>query len=116
MDLWVWGSNLRYYMEVYLRDHNGVIHALKLGDIGHSGWKNLRVNIPTNISQSRRVLPSYAGLHFVKFRIWTTPAERVDNFYLYFKQFKILTDMFEGLFDGNDLADPRNVERLWASN
>jgi len=115
MDVWVWGSNLKFYIEVYLRDYMGVVHALKLGDITYAGWKNLRVNIPTNIRQSRRILPAYTGLHFVKFRIWTQPVERVDNFYIYFKQLKVLTDMFESLFDGNDLADPQNVERLWAN-
>jgi hypothetical protein len=115
MDVWVWGSNLRFYIEVYFRDYMGVVHALKLGDISYTGWRNLRVNIPTNIRQSRRVLPAHTGLSFVKFRIWTQPVERVDNFYIYFKQLKILTDVFDALFDGNDLADPQNVERLWAN-
>jgi hypothetical protein len=116
LDMWVWGSNLRYYIEVYLRDFRGVVHTLRLGDITFPGWRNLRVSIPTNIVQSRRTLPSYAGLTFVKFRIWTQPVERVDNFYIYFKQLKILTDMFETLFDGNDLADPDQVDRLWSRN
>jgi len=115
MDMWVWGSNLMYYIEIYVRDHIGVVHALRLGDISYTGWRNLRVNVPTNIRQSRRIQPAYAGLSFVKFRIWTQPVERVDNFYIYFKQFKVLTDIFESLFDGNDLADPQNVERLWAN-
>ena len=116
MDVWVWGANLRYYIEVYVRDYQGVIHMLRLGDISYIGWRNLRVNVPTNIRQAQRTLPSYAGLTFVKFRIWTQPVERVDNFYIYFKQFKVLTDMFESLFDGNDLSDPSNVERLWSNN
>jgi hypothetical protein len=115
-DMWVWGSNLKYYIEIYVRDYQGVVHAIKLGDIAYIGWRNLRVNVPTNISQSKRIIPAYAGLKFVKFRIWTQPVERVENFYIYFKQFKILTDVFETLFDGNDLADPQHVERLWANN
>jgi len=114
--MWVWGSNLKYYIEVYLRDYRGVVHTLKLGDISYTGWRNLKVNVPNTIPQSRRILPSYASLNFVKFRIWTQPVEKVDNFYIYFKQFKIFTDVFESLFDGNDLADPENVEKLWASN
>ena len=114
-DMWVWGSNLRFYIELYIRDYQGVVHCLKLGDISYTGWQNLKVNVPTNIRQSRRILPSFAGLHFVKFRIWTQPTERVDNFYIYFKQLKVLTDVFESFFDGNDLADPQNVDRLWAN-
>ncbi|MDR0323453.1 MAG: flagellar filament outer layer protein FlaA [Treponema sp.] len=115
MDLWVWGANLKFYIEVFVRDYRGVIHPLRLGDIAYPGWRNLRVNIPTSIAQSRRILPAYAGLSFVKFRIWTQPVERVDNFYIYFKQLKIMTDTFENLFDGNDLADPANVESIWSN-
>jgi len=116
MDMWVWGANLRYFIDVFVRDYRGVVHSLPLGNIDFPGWRNLSVNIPNNIPQGRRTLPAHAGLTFVKFRIWTRPAERVDNFFVYFRQFKILTDMMEVLFDGNDLADPANVERLWSGN
>ncbi|MDR1836239.1 MAG: flagellar filament outer layer protein FlaA [Treponema sp.] len=116
MDMWVWGANLKFYIDVFVRDYRGVIHSIRLGDIAYAGWRNLRVNVPTTIPQSRRILPSYAGLTFVKFRIWTQPVERVDNFYIYFKQLKVLTDMFETYFDGNDLADPQNVERFWVND
>jgi hypothetical protein len=115
-DMWVWGANLRYYIEIYVRDYRGVVHGFKLGDISYIGWRNLQVNLPKNIIQSRRTIPAYAGLRFVKFRVWTQPVERVDDFYIYFKQFKILTDMFDPLFDGNDLADPDQVEKLWANS
>jgi len=115
IDLWVWGSNLRYYIEVFLRDYLGVVHTLRLGDIAYPGWKNLRVNVPGNIPQAKRILPSYTGLTFVKFRLWTQPVERVDNFFVYFKQLRILTDTYEPLFDGNDLADPQHVDQLWAN-
>ena len=114
LDMWVWGSNLNYYIEAYFRDHQGVVHTLYLGNLFYQGWRNMRVRIPNSIPQSKRVLPRYAGLTFVKFRIWTTPGERVDNFYVYFNQMKVLTDTFESLFDGDDLADPDNVQELWA--
>jgi hypothetical protein len=115
MDMWVWGSNLNYYIEAYVRDHNGVVHSLYLGNVGYTGWKNLRTNIPTHIAQSKRILPRLAGLTFVKFRIWTQPTEKVGDFYVYFKQFKVLTDTFESIFDGDELADPEHVQELWAA-
>jgi len=114
LDMWVWGSNLNYYMEAYFRDYQGVVHTLYMGNLAYTGWKNLRVKIPTSIPQYKRVLPRYAGLTFVKFRIWTTPVERVDNFYVYFNHMKILTDTFESLFDGDDLVDPENIQQIWA--
>ena len=115
IDLWVWGSNLKYYIEVFLRDYLGVVHTLRLGDIAYPGWRNLRVNVPGSIPQSKRILPAYTGLTFVKFRLWTQPVERVDNFFVYFKQLRVLTDTYEALFDGNDLADPQHVDQLWAN-
>ena len=75
----------------------------------------MRIKIPTSIAQSKRIQPRLASLSFVKFRIWTTPLERVDNFYIYLNHFKILTDTFESLFDGDELADPDRVQELWAS-
>jgi len=114
LDMWVWGANFNYYVEVFLRDYQGVVHTLRFGEINHTGWKNLRVNIPTGIPQSKRTLPLYTGLTFVKFRIWTQPAEQVDDFYVYFKQLKALTDIFESLFDGNELADPQRIQELWS--
>ncbi|HCC36228.1 MAG TPA: hypothetical protein DEQ14_00650 [Treponema sp.] len=116
IDMWVWGSNLDYYLEAYFRDYNGVIHNIRLGNIGFTGWRNLRANIPTSVPQSKRILPRLAGLRFIKFRLWTQPTEKVGDFYVYFKQFKVLTDTFESLFDGNELADPDYVQELWANN
>jgi hypothetical protein len=116
LDMWVWGSNLNYYIEVFVRDHQGIVHAIRLGEIGYTGWKNLRATIPNNIPQSKRVLPRLAALTFVKFRIWTQPAEPVGNFYIYFDQFKVLTDTFEINYDGDELADPERVQELWNAN
>jgi len=112
--LWVWGANHNFYIEAFVRDLRGVVHVIKLGDINYRGWRNLHARIPPNIPQTRRVLPTSAPLHFVKFRIWTQPTERVDDFFVYFKNLKLLTDLFEAYFDGDDLADPEIVRELWA--
>jgi hypothetical protein len=113
MDMWVWGSNLDYTLEAYFRDYQGVVHVVELGHLNYQGWKNLQVRIPARIPQSKRVLPRLAGLTFIKFRIWTPPTEPVADFRVYFDQFKILTDTFESLFDGDELALPERIEELW---
>jgi hypothetical protein len=114
LDLWLWGANLNYLLEAYVRDYNGAVHIVKMGNTAFTGWRNLRGNIPGHVQQSKRVLPSFAQLRFVKFRIWTTPVERVDNFFIYIKQFKVLTDTFENPFDGDELANPDLIPQLWA--
>ncbi|MDR2500596.1 MAG: flagellar filament outer layer protein FlaA [Treponema sp.] len=113
LDLWVWGSNLNYYVEAYVRDYQGVPHIINLGNIAYTGWKNLRAAVPARIPQAKRVLPHLASLKFVKFRIWTQPNEPVGDFYVYIDQFKVLSDTFESLYDGNDLANPEKVQELW---
>jgi hypothetical protein len=115
LDLWVWGSNLHYRLEAYVRDHLGIVHILDFGSIYHTGWKNLRVPVPASIPQEKRVLPRLASLTFVKFRIWTPPAEPVNNFYVYLDQLKIYTDTFETHYDGEELGDPEHVQELWSS-
>ncbi|MDR2470552.1 MAG: flagellar filament outer layer protein FlaA [Treponema sp.] len=126
LDMWVWGSNKNFYVEAYLRDEQGVIHTIYLGNLGYQGWRNLRAMVPTAIPQRRRIIldPTAANLmstqdknsiylKFVKFRVWTTPRETVGNFYVYFDQFKVLTDTFETLFDGDEMTDPDWIRENW---
>jgi hypothetical protein len=113
LDIWVWGSNLRYSLEAYFRDFRGVMHVINFGSINHTGWKNLRAAIPVSIPQSKTVLPRLAALSFVKFRIWTEPTEQVGDFQVYLDHFKILHDVFETPYDGDLLQDPAKVQEFW---
>jgi hypothetical protein len=129
LDMWVWGSSLNYYLEAYIRDQQGVIHTIYLGNLGYQGWKNLRAMVPTSIVQRRRIIldPKTSNmtatedrnsiyLKFVKFRVWTTPNEAVGNFYVYFDQFKVLSDTFESLYDGDELTDPDWIQENWVGS
>jgi hypothetical protein len=113
LDMWVWGANLNYYIEAYVRDYRGLVYSINLGELGYQGWKNLRVSVPSTIPQDKRVLPLLESLKFVKFRIWTRPREPANDFYVYFDQFKVLTDTFESTFDGDELANPGRIQELW---
>jgi hypothetical protein len=86
-----------------------------MGDIAYKGWKNLRVSVPGGIRQSKPILPNFAGLRFVKFRLWTRPNGALGDFYVYLDQFKVLSDTFESFYDGDDLADPEHVQELWST-
>ena len=113
LDVWVWGSEFDFYLEAHVIDQRGFTHVLDMGSIRHTGWKNLSIEFPRAISQSRRHVPHAQPLSLMKFVIWTRPWERVDNFYVYFDQIKVLTDMFITRFDGDDLANPENVQKIW---
>ena len=113
MNVWVWGSNRAYSLEVQLRDHRGIIHTLDFGSIRYRGWDNLQVNIPSYIPQEVVYVPQRRGLEVAKFVLWTSPRERVDEFFVYFDELRVTTDTFEEPFDGEELADPEYVEELW---
>jgi len=129
IDMWVWGANFRYDLEAYFRDQTGIVHAVKLGTINYAGWRNLRADIPPSIPQARSHLiatptasesrgvhyshSNLAVLEFVKFRLWTQPTERVDNFFVYFNQFRVVVDAYETPFDGDILADPVRIQEFW---
>jgi len=115
IDLWVWGANFNYYLEVHVRDFQGVDHVLPLGDLKFIGWKNLGVSVPGNIPQSRNTVPRYQGLEIVSFVLWTRPTEKVEDFYVFLDQVKVLTDIFEIRFDGDNLADVDTLNDLWAA-
>ncbi|MDR3324725.1 MAG: flagellar filament outer layer protein FlaA [Spirochaetaceae bacterium] len=132
IDVWVWGSNLNYYLEAYIRDNRGMVHVIPLGSLRYLGWKNLRSNIPESIPMiSSQVPRSTHAVTFVKFRLWTEPNEKtflsvehdattgkvtkVVPFYLYIAQLKALTDVYETIYDGDTLANPKTVNELWAA-
>lgn len=115
LDLWVWGSNYDYYMEVHLVDFRGMNHVLPLGSLNFEGWQSMSVNIPTSIPQVDHHLPKYKNIELTKLVLWTRPEEKVDGFYVYIDHIKVLTDLYQQRFDGDDLVDSRTVEQIWGS-
>lgn len=115
IDLWAWGSNHYYYLEVQVRDYRGIIHTLRLGDLGHSGWRNLRVDIPNYIPRTARFVPQRRQMDLVKVVLWTIPNESVAGFHFYLDQIRVLTDLFEPQFDGDRLATPEFVREVWGT-
>jgi hypothetical protein len=125
LDMWVWGSNLNYSMEAYVRDQLGVIHVMPMGSLNYEGWKNLRAEFPKNMPMVQKVLPRrYDDSKFVKFRIWTEPNARVvverksDGsiipFNVYFAQLKVFSDLYQTIYDGDELADLKKTDELWS--
>lgn len=124
LDIWVWGSNFDYYMDVHLRDYRGMTHVLRLGNINHRGWRNLRIDIPGWIPQDTRYIAELQdgefssdlrGLQLVKIVMWTRPQERVNGFFIYLDEIKVETDMYRDPFDGERLRDAEYVRELWAN-
>lgn len=115
IDLWVWGSNYDYYLEAHLLDFKGFPHVLPLGSLKYNGWKNLKVEISPNIPQAATYAPHLKELRLVKLVLWTRPDENVADFFIYFDQIKVLTDVFVTRFDGDQFTDPESIKEIWST-
>jgi hypothetical protein len=113
IDMWVWGANFNYTLDVYLRDYRGIDHVIHLGSLRFAGWKDMTATISTAIPQARQYIPRYAGLELTKIVIWTAPDEKVDDYYFFVDEINVLTDLFETRVDGEELADPDSLNALW---
>jgi hypothetical protein len=115
IDLWVWGSNYNYWLDIHLQDYRGVDHVLQLGSLQYAGWRNLSVTVPGSIPQANPYIPRVRGLVITKLVLWTRPEAPVDGFYVFLDDLKVLTDLFETRFDGDELADPDYLNALWSA-
>ncbi len=113
MDIWVWGSNYNYYLEAHILDSEGIPHTLNFGSLNFAGWKNLSAKVSLSIPQAKRHLLQEEQIQLTKFVLWTRPQEKVDNFYVYLDQLKIMTDTYTTRFDGDELADKDYINQLW---
>ncbi|MCD1653263.1 flagellar filament outer layer protein FlaA [Treponema zuelzerae] len=110
LDLWVWGAHYAYELQILVRDCNGRVHTVSFGLVNHEGWKNMSVNIPSSIQQAAPYLNGVQQMSFVAFRLRTRPTERVDSFYIFFDQFKALTDTYMDSYDGFELVGTKFSE------
>ncbi len=105
LEIWVWGAGYLYDLEVLVRDCEGRVHTLPMGCVNFKGWKSMTVSVPTNIPQASKYLGNKNKLTLVSLRVRTHPAERVDDFKIFFDDFKALSNMYVDSFDGFELAE-----------
>ena len=105
IDFWVWGANYLYFIDLLVRDADGRVYTLPAGNLAFNGWKNVIVQIPSNIRQHSRLRSGPTTMSFVGFRIRTDPDEYVDDFNIFFDQLKFSTNALSNVFDGYELKN-----------
>ena len=105
IDFWVWGANYVYVLEVLVRDAEGRVHVLRASPMNFNGWRNVVVNIPSSIKQQSRLRSGPENLTFVGFRVRSDPNEFVDDFVIFFDQFKYTAHTLNNIFDGYELKN-----------
>ena len=103
IDMWVWGGNFSYNLEIHVRDYSDYNYQLPMGSLMYYGWRNLTVKIPNTIPQDEPYAPRKKGLTFIKFRTYSDPHERKDRFHCFFDFFKIVTDTYRDQYDGHEI-------------
>lgn len=103
IDVWVWGANYAYYLEILVRDADGRVHVIPAGSLAFYGWRNLIINIPTYIRQQSKLRSGPESMNFVGFRIRTDVDEYVDDYVVYFDQLKYVTCTLANIYDGYEL-------------
>jgi len=110
LSIWVHGRGDDYYLEAWAKDWKGEVHILRFGSINFVGWKPLIAKIPPYIPQEVETYPQTKLLKIVRFVLRATPDALVQDTYVFFDQLKVLTDVFEVNFDGQELDKAFNKE------
>ncbi|MBN2038423.1 MAG: hypothetical protein JW864_00155 [Spirochaetes bacterium] len=103
LSMWVHGRGNDYYLEAWVKDWKGEVHIIKFGSMNFVGWRPLVAQIPPYIPQEIESYPQTKLLKIVRFVIRSTPDSITEDTYMFFDQLKVLTDVFEVNFDGQDL-------------
>ncbi|MBN2653172.1 MAG: hypothetical protein JXR63_12405, partial [Spirochaetales bacterium] len=113
--MWVWGANFDYEIVIYVRDFHGIIYPLRAIKLNYAGWRLLRFPIPKHIPQLVKEMPQERPIEIVKIGITTTPFARVDMFYIYFDELKVVTNTYKAQFDGFELLEKEKIEEIWGA-
>jgi hypothetical protein len=103
ISMWFHGRGNDYTLECWLKDYRGDVHILKMGSLNFVGWRPMKVTIPVNVPQEIQSYPQTRVTKIVRFVIRSTPDAGIEDVYMFFDQLKVLTDVFEVNFDGQNL-------------
>lgn len=103
LSLWVHGRGNSYNLECWVKDYNGNVHILKFGSINYVGWRPLTVEIPAYIPQVIESYPQTKILTLERFVLRSEAMTTLEEVYVFFDQLKVLTDVYEVNFDGQEL-------------
>ncbi len=106
ISVWVVGRNFNHRLYVVLRDQFGGQLQLYMGRLNFSGWKQLTVAVPPTINQRDVHYLHRTGIQIVGFLIEPDLLETYGQYYVYFDDLRVLSDLFnEQSRDVDDMVD-----------
>lgn len=106
LSVWVVGRNFQHRLSVLLRDIDGDLVILDMGQLNFSGWKKMTVAVPPTVRQQDVHYPHLSGIEITGFLITPNLLEAYGSYYVYFDGLRVTTDLFlEESRDPDDMAD-----------
>jgi len=106
ISVWVVGRNFNHRLYVVLRDQFGGQLQFYMGRLNFSGWKQLTVAVPPTINQRDTHYLHRTGIQIVGFLIEPDLLETYGQYYVYFDDLRVLSDLFnEQSRDVDDMVD-----------
>ncbi len=106
LDVWVWGANYTYYLEVLVRDADGNVHVIPACTLNYQGWRNIIVDMPSTVRQQSRLRSGPETANFIGFRVRADANEYADDFVIYFDQLRYSSNTLNNIYDGYELRKP----------
>ncbi|MBQ0167420.1 MAG: flagellar filament protein FlaA [Treponema sp.] len=106
LDVWVWGANYDYYLELLLRDADGNVHVVPACTLNFQGWRNVIIDMPSTVRQQSRLRSGPETSYFIGFRVHADANEYADDFVIYFDQLRYSTNTLNNIYDGYELRKP----------
>jgi hypothetical protein len=106
ISVWVVGRNFNHRLSVLLRDIEGEMVILPMGQLNFSGWRKLTTAIPPTVRQQDIHYPHLSGVEIIGFMITPDLLESFGSYYVYFDALRVTTDLFlEESRDPDDMVD-----------
>ncbi len=113
ISVWAAGRNFNHELFVLIKDYNGQVFSLNMGNLNFQGWQQLSVAVPAQgndnsvgIKQQDYHYNSDMGIQIVGFEVRCDPLETYGTYYLYLDDLRAVTDLFlENNRDTDDMAD-----------
>lgn len=102
------GRMYNHRISVMLRNYRGDDFVIPVGRMGHYGWRKMEVAVPPTIDQVDPNYPSRGGLQFVGFIIDLDPMSVRGDYYVYFDDLRVQTDISHESYDM-----PDDIDDVW---